>query len=447
MVAHKGKQRAPPSGPHPPPAAAALRCCRVNKRTNARGRGAAPGRAPRQRRPDERGHTFKTPPRRSKRLGTPAPARAFDDRPRAPPAVLCHSNAHTEPRPMATANTYVNVKRVFNTQPEVMGFVINVGEVVNARMMTRPLMTVLLSIQAGLLLSFGVMMSCQVGGRWGSSTGVNNFVFAGFGIPFGLTFIVLCQGCELITANYMFCTFACLAAKPEDRAAEIKATLINWVVCWTFNLLGAILHFVVFAWQTGLIMTVAVDNDNYADSGNALEHNNMIYYKNSAAFQEHFNNGDFCSTGSNKYGNICKLIKAAKAKCTQHFGTALIRGAGCNWMVCLAIWLQMIATEPISKFIMIWLPIELFISSGFDHLVVNEFLIPGGIIVGGKFLDSRINWGNAFWFNFIPVTIGSIVGAWFLVIPFWFVNKDGFWKRQEREAAAKAAKEEKVVEA
>ena len=116
-------------------------------------------------------------------------------------------------------------------------------------------------------------------------------------------------------------------------------------------------------------------------------------------------------------------------------------------MVCLAIWLQMIATEPISKFIMIWLPIELFISSGFDHLVVNEFLIPGGIIVGGKFLDSRINWGNAFWFNFIPVTIGSIVGAWFLVIPFWFVNKDGFWKRQEREAAAKAAKEEKVVEA
>ena len=98
---------------------------------------------------------------------------------------------------MATANTYVNVKRVFNTQPEVMGFVINVGEVVNARMMTRPLMTVLLSIQAGLLLSFGVMMSCQVGGRWGSSTGVNNFVFAGFGIPFGLTFIVL-SGAKII---------------------------------------------------------------------------------------------------------------------------------------------------------------------------------------------------------------------------------------------------------
>ena len=72
---------------------------------------------------------------------------------------------------------------------------------------------------------------------------------------------MLCQGCELITANYMFCTFACLAAAPEDRANEIKATVINWFVCWWLNLAGAILHFVIFAWQTGLIKTVTIDND------------------------------------------------------------------------------------------------------------------------------------------------------------------------------------------
>ena len=275
---------------------------------------------------------------------------------------------------MATANTYVNVKRVFNTQPEVMGFVINVGEVVNAH--DDAAAHDRAAVNSG-WAPLELRRHDVLPGRrpLGLVDGRQQLVFAG-SHPLRLTLIVLCQGCELITANYMFCTFACLAAKPEDRAAEIKATLINWVVCWTFNLLGAILHFVVFAWQTGLIMTVAVDNKNYADSGGALENNNKIFYENSAAFQEHFNNGDFCSTGSNKYGNICKLIKAAKAKCTQHFGTALIRGAGCNWMVCLAIWLQMIATEPISKFIMIWLPIELFISSGFDHLVVNEFLIP-----------------------------------------------------------------------
>ena len=139
--------------------------------------------------------------------------------------VLAHSNAHTLPRPVAYENKFVHVKRVFNTQPEVMGFVICVGETINDRILKRPFMTVLLSLQAGLLLSFGVLMSVQVGGRWGSSTGVNNFVFAGFGIPFGLTFIVMCQGAELITANYMFCTFACLAAEPEDRARQTFMTL------------------------------------------------------------------------------------------------------------------------------------------------------------------------------------------------------------------------------
>ena len=340
--------------------------------------------------------------------------------------VLAHSNAHTLPRPEPYENKYVNVKRVFNTQPEVMGFVICVGETINDRMLKRPFMTVLLSLQAGLLLSFGILMSVQVGGRWGSSTGVNNFVFAGFGIPFGLTFIVMCQGAELITANYMFCTFACLAAEPEDRARQIMGTLGNWVVCWGANLAGAILHFVIFAWQTGLVKTVAVDNDAYSDPLNELENIEKIYYATSGEFRADFS-GDFCTKSNFALANTCKLIKAARAKCTAHFTTSIIRGAGCNWMVCLAIWLQMIATEPISKFIMIWLPIELFISSGFDHLVVNEFLIPGGIIVGGRYIDDRINWGNAFWFNFFPVTLGSIIGAWFLVFPFWLINKDGWY--------------------
>ncbi|KAH8097134.1 phosphoprotein phosphatase [Aureococcus anophagefferens] len=320
--------------------------------------------------------------------------------------VLCHSNAHTQPRPVAYENKYVNVKRVFNTQPEVMGFVICVGETIHERMLKKPMMTILLSVQAGLLLSFGVLMSCQVGGRWGSSTGVNNFVFAGFGIPFGLTFIVMCQGAELITANYMFCSFAVLAADPEDRPRQIKGLLGNWFFCWWSNLLGAVLHFVMFAWSTGLIKSVVVDGDLRSNYGMA---------------------------------NLCKVVKVCRAKCTAHFTTSIIRGAGCNWMVCLAIWLQMIATEPISKFIMIWLPIELFISSGFDHLVVNEFLIPAGIMVGGKYYDDRCNWGNAFWFNFVPVTLGSIVGAWFLVFPFWLINKDGWMAAQKSKADAECA--------
>ena len=348
--------------------------------------------------------------------------------------VIAHSNAHTLPRPVQYENKFMHVKRVFNTQPEVMGFVICVGETIHERMLKKPLMTCLLSVQAGLLLSFGILMSCQVGGRWGSSTGVNNFVFAGFGIPFGLTFIVMCQGAELITANYMFCTFAVLAAEPEDRMRQIKGLLGNWFVCWWANLGGAVLHFVVFAWSSGLMKTVAVDNDPYSDPTGSLENLEKLWYESASSFREDFN-GDFCTRGNFGNANVCKVMKVCRAKCTAAFTTSIIRGAGCNWMVCLAIWLQMIATEPISKFIMIWLPIELFISSGFDHLVVNQFLIPAGIMTGGHYLDSRCNWGNAFWFNWFPVTLGSIIGAWFLVFPFWLINKDGWYAGVKQRAA------------
>ncbi|KAH8069836.1 phosphoprotein phosphatase [Aureococcus anophagefferens] len=308
--------------------------------------------------------------------------------------VIAHSNAHTLPRPVQYENKFMHVKRVFNTQPEVMGFVICVGETIHERMLKKPLMTCLLSVQAGLLLSFGILMSCQVGGRWGSSTGVNNFMFAGFGIPFGLTFIVMCQGAELITANYMFCTFAVLAAEPEDRMRQIKGLLGNWFVCWWANLGGAVLHFVVFAWSSGLMKTVAVDNDPYSDPTGSLENLEKLWYESAASFREDFN-GDFCTRGNYGNANVCKVMKVCRAKCTAHFTTSIIRGAGCNWM----------------------------------------FLIPAGIMTGGHYLDSRCNWGNAFWFNWVPVTLGSIVGAWFLVFPFWLINKDGWYAGLKQRAA------------
>lgn len=354
----------------------------------------------------------------------------------------CHTTAHTEPRPEPyDALRYLNVKRVFNTQPEVMGMVMQVGEIVHERMLKKPLITIMLSVQAGVLLSFGILMSCQVGGRWGATTGINNFVFAGFGIPFGLTFIVLCQGSELITANYMFCTFAVLGATKEERPRQIKALLINWFIVWWGNLLGAFLHFALFAWQTGLMKTVKIKdgNENKWDPGNTLEHRETIYYDTKEEFREDYYNGDFCSRGNYGNANICKVMNAAIAKCTANFATSILRGWGCNWMVCLAIWLQMIATEPISKLFMIWLPIELFISSGFDHLVVNQFLIPSGIITGGWALDSRANFGNAFWFNYVPVTIGSIIGAWCLVFPFWANNKGAWFIAQQKRSVYKPA--------
>ena len=227
-------------------------------------------------------------------------------------------------------------------------------------------------------------------------------------------------------------------AEPGEKARQSKARLINWFVVWWGNLAGALLHFVVFAWQTGLMKTVKIKGDNGLpasgkwDPQNSLEHIETIYYDSQEDFRQDFNDGDFCSRGNFANGNICQVMRAARAKCTANFWTSILRGWGCNTCVWLAIWLQMCATEPISKLFMIWLPIELFISSGFDHLVVNECLIPAGIITGGYYLDHRANFGNAFWFNYIPVTIGSILGAWMLVFPLWTLNKEAWYIAQEK---------------
>ena len=45
----------------------------------------------------------------------------------------------------------------------------------------------------------------------------------------------MCQGAELITANYMFCSFAVLAAEPEDRMRQLSGLILNWTVCWWSN--------------------------------------------------------------------------------------------------------------------------------------------------------------------------------------------------------------------
>jgi hypothetical protein len=55
----------------------------------------------------------------------------------------------------------------------------------------------------------------------------------------------------------------------------------------------------------------------------------------------------------------------------------------------------------------------MFISSGFEHFVVNTLLCPLGMMIGaGEFGDVTI--GQMFGNNLIPVTIGNFFGAFLL---------------------------------
>ncbi len=96
---------------------------------------------------------------------------------------------------------------------------------------------------------------------------------------------------------------------------------------------------------------------------------------------------------------------------------ALIRGIGCNWLVCLAVYMAVASDDIIGKIVGIWVPIMAFVTLGFEHSVANMFFIPLGMFLGAKISVVQLLWNNL-----IPVTIGNIIGgALFVACAYWYV--------------------------
>jgi len=86
--------------------------------------------------------------------------------------------------------------------------------------------------------------------------------------------------------------------------------------------------------------------------------------------------------------------------------TIFIRGMLCNWMVSMGVVGAMISTTVCGKVIAMWMPIMLFFAMGFEHSVVNMFLFPSGMIMGGDFsVMDYLVW------NETPTVIGNLVGG------------------------------------
>ena len=86
--------------------------------------------------------------------------------------------------------------------------------------------------------------------------------------------------------------------------------------------------------------------------------------------------------------------------------TVFVKGILCNWMVSLAVVASMAASSVIGKMAAIWGPVMLFFSQGFEHAVVNMFVIPVGMMMGA---DVTVQ--DWWMWNQIPVTLGNIVGG------------------------------------
>jgi formate/nitrite transporter len=183
--------------------------------------------------------------------------------------------------------------------------------------------------------------------------------------PVGFVMIVL-LGLDLVTGS-----FALLPLGVIEGRIGIGQLVKNWVWVFVGNLIGGVLYACLLA----------------------------IVLTNAGA------------TPTNATGKA--LIKLAEAKTTGYaqYGaegmlTAFVKGMLCNWLVCLGVVMGMVSTSAVGKILGAWLPILVFFALGFEHTVVNMFVIPCGMLLGAHV--TLVDW----WvWNQVPVTAGNLVGG------------------------------------
>jgi formate transporter len=113
-------------------------------------------------------------------------------------------------------------------------------------------------------------------------------------------------------------------------------------------------------------------------------------------------------------GAVADLLKQAAQRKTLAYvalgysgwATALVKAVLCNWMVTIGAILALVSRSTAGKITAMWLPIMTFFALGFEHSVVNMFLIPSGMMLGAPI--STVQW--LFW-NLLPVTIGNMLAG------------------------------------
>ncbi|MGB3396476.1 MAG: formate/nitrite transporter family protein [Nitrospira sp.] len=224
-----------------------------------------------------------------------------------------------------------------------------------------PRQLVLRGMLAGAYLGIGTSMAVTVAVETGY------WILGSLLFPFGLALAIL-LGAEIITGSFALLP---VAVADGQKNADLRHVAAN--MGWVFlgNLLGSVLYAGLFA----IALTTAGD-------------------------------AQINAVGA-------KLIAIAEAKTNYYasHGTAgllaaFTKGMLCNWMVSLAVVAAYMSSSFSGKILAIWGPTLLFFSQGFEHAVVNMFLIPVGMLLG-----ANISVSTWWLWNQIPVTLGNLVGG------------------------------------
>ncbi len=185
--------------------------------------------------------------------------------------------------------------------------------------------------------------------------------------PVGFCMLYL-MGFDLLTGVFMLTPLALIDKRP---GVTISGVLRNWGLVFVGNFAGALL----VAFMIAFIFTYGFSTD-----GGAVAHKIAGI-------------GEARTLGYSKYG-------------VSGWFTIFIRGMLCNWMVSMGVVGAMVSTNVSGKVIAMWMPILLFFAMGFEHSVVNMFLFPSAMIMGGNFSIA-----DYFIWNEIPTALGNLVGG------------------------------------
>jgi formate transporter len=224
----------------------------------------------------------------------------------------------------------------------------------------------LLGFLGGAFIALGFLLDIRVTASLPKEWGSLGSLLGGAVFPLGLVLIVIAGG-ELLTGNMMALPMAVLA-----KRATVGQLVRNWVLILVSNFIGAIFVAYFFGHVVGLTEA-----------------------------------GPF----------LAKTVAIAQAKIGETFIQSLISAIGCNWLVCLGVWLSFGADDISGKMAAIWFPVMGFVAIGFQHVVANMFVIPAAIFAG------HFTWGDYF-ANFVPVLIGNAIGGGvFVAFIYWMVHK------------------------
>ncbi len=197
-----------------------------------------------------------------------------------------------------------------------------------------------------------------------------------FLFPFGFASIVL-FGMELVTGNFALLPMATWAGKSTWRA-----TFRNWSWVWIGNFLGTVL--------VAYLLSISLTSAGNLEPLSVTE------------------GGTGWSAVAAKIIALNKtnvLVKYESLGSTGFF-LAFLRGVIANWLVCLGVTMALVSKSVPGKILACWLPITAFQTMGMEHIVVNMFLH-----TAGPFLGSGVPFIKVIFWNFLPVTIGNILGG------------------------------------